>query len=384
MAAGAAPDMLKNPINPSKNLSEIRNCAQEDIPAVAALFQKTFRNSDASAPRSLEAYLADSYLDHPRYDRKIASRVHVDEGGRVTGFVGVFPGRFDYRGRTVHAAIAGTLMVEQPDREPLAGAKLLRSVVKGPQDITISETTNQISQRLWEPLGGKVVPLLSLDWFRPLRPASATVATLAEKFPPAALLAPVARASDWVGRSWTKQSLKTAEPSARVSTSADVSDSDFASAVLDLAEANEFRPAWDRQDVEWLLARAARKERHGSLHRGVVRGRKGDLVGCYLYHAKPGGVGRVLQILARPGSAGDVLDCLFREANEAGLSGLRGRSSGQLIDALLTRNCFFVHRASTIVHTADPDLAHAVQNGGALVTGLAGETWTRLIGGNFD
>ena len=68
----------------------------------------------------------------------------------------------------------------------------------------------------------------------------------------------------------------------------------------------------------------------------------------------------------------------------AGLSGLRGRSSGQLIDALLTRNCFFLHRASTVVHTADHDLAHAVQNGGALITGLAGETWTRLIGGNFD
>jgi hypothetical protein len=365
-------------------LSEIRNCAREDIPAVAALFQKTFRNSDAPAPRSLEAYLADSYLDHPRYDARIASRVHVGAEGRVTGFIGVFPGRFDYRGRTVHAAIAGTLMVEHPDREPLAGAKLLRSVVKGPQDISISETTNRISQRLWEPLGGKVVPLLSLEWFRPLRPVGATIATLAEKFPPAALLAPVARAGDWIGRSWTKQSLQTAEPSARVTASTEISDSDFAASVLELAEATEFRPAWDQQDVEWLLARAARKERHGSLHRAIVRRRKGELVGCYLYHAKPGGVGRVLQVMARPGSTGDVLDCLFREADVAGLSGLRGRASAQLIDALLTRNCFFVPRASTIVHSADPDLAHAVQNGGALVTGLAGETWTRLIGGNFD
>jgi hypothetical protein len=365
-------------------LSEIRNCARKDIPAVAALFQKTFRNSDAPAPRSLEAYLADSFLDHPKYDQDIASRVHVSEEGRITGFIGVFPGRFNYRGRTVRAAIAGTLMVENPEREPLAGAKLLRSVVKGPQDISISETTNQISRRLWEPLGGKVVPLLSLDWFRPLRPLGATVAAMAEKFPAAAILAPAAQAGDWVARSWTSQATETVEPSARVVVDAEVAEADFASAVLELAEANQFRPAWDRNDVDWLLARASRKERFGSLHRAVVRKRKGELVGCYLYHAKPGGIGRVLQILARPGSAGDVLDCLFHEANVAGLSGLRGRSSGQLIDALLTRNCLFVHRASTVVHSADPDLSHAVQNGGALITGLAGETWTRLIGGNFD
>jgi hypothetical protein len=365
-------------------LSEIRNCAREDIPAVAALFQKTFRNSDAPAPRSLEAYLADSFLDHPKYDAKIASRVHVNADGRVTGFIGVFPGHFDYRGRTVKAAIAGTLMVEHPDREPLAGAKLLRSVVKGPQDISISETTNLISQKLWEPLGGKVVPLLSLDWFRPLRPVGATLAAAAEKFPPAALFSSAARAADWIGRSWTKQALPATEPNVRVTVNTEISDADFATAFLELADANEFRPAWDRQDVEWLLARAARKERYGSLHRAVVRRRKGELIGCYLYHGKAGGIGRVLQILARPGSAGDVLDCLFHEANVAGLSGLRGRSSGQLIDALLTRNCLFLHRASTVVHTADPDLAHAVQNGGALISGLAGETWTRLIGGKFD
>ena len=365
-------------------MSEIRNCAREDIPAVAALFQKTFRNSDAPAPRSLEAYLADSFLDHPRYDAAIASRVHVSDEGRVTGFIGVFPGRFDYHGRSVKAAIAGTLMVENPEREPLAGAKLLRSVVKGPQDISISETTNQISRRLWEPLGGKVVPLLSLDWFRPLRPLGATVAAMAEKFSPAAILAPAARAGDWVGRSFTKQVLETVKPSAGLVVDTEVADADFVSAVLELAEANQFRPEWDRADVEWLLARASRKERHGSLHRAIVRKRKGELVGCYVYHAKPGAIGRVLQILARPGHAGDVLDCLFHEANVAGLSGLRGRSSGQLFDALLTRNCLFVHRAATVGRTVDADLAHAVQNGGALVTGLAGETWTRLIGGIFD
>ena len=130
--------------------------------------------------------------------------------GRVTGFIGVFPGHFEYRGRTVSAAIAGSLMVEHPDREPLAGAKLLRSVVKGPQDISISETTNLISQELWEPLGGKVVPLLSLDWFRPLRPVGATLAAAAEKFP-LRCSSPPPGAADWIGAVMDEQAC--AQPS---------------------------------------------------------------------------------------------------------------------------------------------------------------------------
>jgi hypothetical protein len=140
-------------------VSEIRNCARQDIPAVAALFQKTFRKSDAPPPASLEAHLADVFLDHLCYDPEIASRVHVNGSGRVTGFVGVFPGRFELNGRPVRAANAGSLMVEDPEADPLAGAKLLRSLIMGPQDIAISETTNALSRGLWERLGGTVVPL---------------------------------------------------------------------------------------------------------------------------------------------------------------------------------------------------------------------------------
>ncbi len=365
-------------------MSQIRNCAREDMPAVAALFQKTFRNSGKAAPRSLEAYLAEAYLEHPWYDPEIAARVHVDAGGRVTGFIGVFPGLFGFRDKMVRAAIAGTLMVEHPDREPLAGAKLLRSVIKGPQDISVSETTNPLSQRLWEPLGGKVVPLLSLDWFRVMRPGGAALAMLTEKFPRAALLAPAARAGDWIGRAWTRRTLEPGEPTARLSINAEPSESEFATAVLELAQPIELRPAWRQEDVEWLLLQAARKARYGSLRRTIIRSRKGELAGCYIYHGKPGGMGRVLQVLARPGNASDVVDCLFREADQAGLSGLRGRCAPQLMDALLTRNCVFLHRASTVIHTANHELAHVVEADGALITGLAGESWTRLVGDEFN
>ncbi len=280
-------------------MSEIRNCAREDIPAVAALFQKTFRNTDARAPASLEAHLCDVYLDHPWYDPEVASRVHVNDAGRVTGFVGVFPGRFELGGRPVRAAIAGTLMVEDREADPLAGAKLLRALVKGPQDISISETTNPLSQGLWERLGGVVVPLLSLDWFRVTRPGGAAVAMLAERHPSGAALAPAGWVVDRIGARFLGGHMKPARLPQRVTRQTDASDDEFAAAVRELAGFSALRPAWSDADLGWFLRHAAEKERYGKLHRSIVRNGKDKLIGCYLYHAHAGGTGRVLQVLAR-------------------------------------------------------------------------------------
>jgi len=365
-------------------VGEIRNCTREDIPAVAALFHKTFRKNDGKPPPSLEAHLAEVYLDHPWYDPEVAARVHVNGAGRVTGFIGVFPGRFQFRDRIYRAAIAGTLMAEGPERDPLAGAKLLRSVIKGPQDISISETTNLLSQGLWERLGGTVLPLLSMDWLRIMRPASAALSMLVERHPRAALLAPAARIGDAIGRRWTNGHLQPPTPSARLTRQSNPTEAEMVSALRALAGLVELHPAWSGEgDIGWFLAQAERKERYGALHHALLRDRKGDLAGCYIYHGKAGGAGRALQVLARPDCADDVVDHLFFDAGEAGLAALRGRSTPQLANALMKRNCIFMHRASTVIHTANGDLAVAAARGEALITGLAGESWTRLIGGAF-
>ncbi|MGH6923190.1 MAG: hypothetical protein ACRED5_05415, partial [Propylenella sp.] len=341
------------------------------------------RKSDGTPPASLEAHLAEVYLDHPWYDPEVAARVHVNGEGRVTGFIGVFPGRFELHGRPFRAAIAGTLMAENPDRDPLAGARLLRSVIKGPQDISISETTNLLSQGLWERLGGTVLPLLSMDWLRIMRPASAALALLAERNGRAAIFAPAARLGDMIGRRWSR-GLEPPTPSARLTRHEDPSDADMASAVCALADLVELHPAWSGAgDIGWFLAQAERKERYGSLRRAVLTNGKGDPVGCYIYHGKPGGAGRALQVLARPDAVDEVVDHMFHDAARTGLAALRGRSTPQLANALLKRNCIFMHRASTVIHTANKELASAAERGEALITGLAGESWTRLIGGAF-
>ena len=364
-------------------MSEIRNLAREDIPAVAALFQRVFRKGGRAAPASLGSYIAAAHFDHPWFDPEIAPRVHLNDEGRITGFIGVFPGRFTFRGRSVRAAIAGSLMVEDPAREPLAGAKLLRAMVKGPQDISISETTNLISQGLWEKLGGRVVPLLSLDWIRIFRPAAAGLSMLSERSPQLRMFAPAAWASDRIARPWTRNHFDPGEADGRFRMDIASSDTDFAHAMRELSAPIELRPDWSERDLRWFLDHAAQKARYGPCRRTIVRNARGELVGCYIYHGKPGGTGRVLQVLARPDSVEGVVDCLFREADAAGLSALRGRSTPQLANALIKRDCLFTHRSSTVVLSKDASLMEAVESGRALVTGLAGETWTRLVGDEF-
>jgi hypothetical protein len=54
-----------------------------------------------------------------------------------------------------------------------------------------------------------------------------------------------------------------------------------------------------------------------------------------------------------------------------------------LSEALLTRRCLFFHKSSTVYRTADAEVSAALRSGDALVTGLAGESWIRLIGHAF-
>ena len=223
-------------------------------------------------------------------------------------------------------------MVEAPEREPLAGAKLVRSVAKGPQDLTISESTNAISRALWERLDGRLAPLMSLDWFRLLKPAGAAVSLLSERY--AAARADAVRAARRRGHEgMDARGLAPPAPAKRISVETTPSDEDFAAAVLALSRGFAFRPAWSADATMAPQARAA-KVRYGPLHRAIVRAAKGALLGCYLYHGAGGGTGRVLQLLAEAGEAGAVVDCLIREAHAAGLVALRGRMIPRLADAL--------------------------------------------------
>jgi hypothetical protein len=79
-----------------------------------------------------------------------------------------------------------------------------------------------------------------------------------------------------------------------------------------------------------------------------------------------------------------VLDRLFLHAEQFGAVAVRGRTQPALLDALLTRHCVHVHRASSLVHARDASLLEPFLAGRAFINGLAGDSWTRLVGDSFE
>src|ERR1043166_5856357 len=163
--------------------AQVRTCTPDDMPAVAGLFQRTFRNARRATPASLTAYLRELYFDHPWRDPALASKVFVTDGA-VRGFIGILPLRLAFRGATVRAAVAGSLMVENPQANPLAGARLFRAYLSGPQDMSLSDSANPVSRGMWERLGGKTAPSESMEWVRPFRPFATALALGAAVVPP--------------------------------------------------------------------------------------------------------------------------------------------------------------------------------------------------------
>ena len=362
----------------------IRPLQPDDLPAVAQLFQRNFRDPRSAAPQSLELYLGKLFLDHPWYDPDIAARVHCSAAGRVNGFLGVLPLKMRFRGRAIRAAVAGSLVVEEPSKNPLAGALLLRSFVNGPQDLSISETANTISQALWARLGGEPLPLYSMEWMRVLQPARAGVSLLAEAVPAAKLLRPIASLADRALSYTARNPFRLKQMrSPTYEHDAEVDDATFMAAVQRFASTCALKPDWDGPTLAWVLSHSARKERHGKLMRRLVYGGAPEPIGGYLCYGRPGGVAWVLQILAEPQQVVPILDSLMTHAVNLGSVAVRGRTHPAIMKALMGKGCIFFHRSATIVRARDPELVSAIDAGDAFITGLAAEAWTRLIGDVF-
>lgn len=360
----------------------IRNLVADDLPAVADLFQRTFRDPDTRPPQSLADYLGDLFLRHPGYDPELAARVYVGANNTLGGFIGILPVPMVLHGRPIRAAVAGSLMVERPDANPLAGARLLRSFLSGPQDLSFSETANPLSQGMWEKLGGTALPTYSMEWVRVLRPAGLAVLLAGERFAPFRPFGALGRGADRLVARAMRGVLALPAPDPHVVDS-EVDLAQAASLVRQYADMVPLHPVFDPAVLNFMLAHAREKERHGTLScRLVVRGHRP--LGCYFYYVRPGKVAWVLQILSLPEAIGTVIDSLFAQAERQGCVAVRGRTQPSLLDPLLRRRCVMLHRASMVVQTRDSEVLAAINSGDAMLTGFAGETWTRLIGGDFS
>ncbi|MBX6744427.1 MAG: hypothetical protein IRY87_20535 [Acetobacteraceae bacterium] len=116
----------------------------------------------------------------------------------------------------------------------------------------------------------------------------------------------------------------------------------------------------------------------------IVLDRRGNPAGCYLGHVCPLGVFRVLQIIAAPRGAEVVTDDVLAHAWQLGAVVVTGKGQPEMQEALQLRRCYFRSGGFTLVHSHSPELIDALCGADAFANGLAGETWIRLIGGDFS
>ncbi|MGV8841115.1 MAG: hypothetical protein ACWA6X_12530 [Bauldia sp.] len=361
-------------------MSEIRTFGPDDVPAVAAMFQRTFRDRNVAAPASLAQHIGDVFLRHPWYDPEVASRVHVSDAGVVNGFIGILPLPLVLGDRKLRSGMAGSLMVDDPAKDPLAGARLLRSFLNGPQDISLSETANLLSQRMWEKLGGATITGLSLDWMRVFRPAGLAIDVAGERLKAVRLGRPVAALCDSLARRAGGGFFRAAAPEGVSGTEVDAAG--LLAALEAIPPGAGMRPQWTADVLAWVLGTAELKEQRGPIHRRVMTAR-GLTIGAAVFYGAPKSLAWVLHVAARPGAEPKVIEELLAHADAAGFAGIRGRVTPAIHETLLRGKAFLFRRGAFVAHSREPALMAALADPAAVVTGLAGESWIRLIGGSF-
>ena len=352
----------------------IREFRRDDIPEVLELFRTAFLGNGKRAPGALETYFDRVFFDSPWYDPELPSFVHLDGQGTIIGFVGVQPRRMVLRGLRLRAAVATKLMVSPSAGAPLAAVRLLSRVFAGPQDLLLSDLSNDAGRRIWEGLGGETALLYSLQWQRPVRPARHSLAWLHARGVPAVItggLKPLGSAADALFARWDAAGFRKAFSGY---TTEDLPPDLLATRFPELCSDRALRPEYDQRGLQWVLGVAQRNEPHRLLRQRLVRDPRGVVVGWFLYFLQRGGVSEVLQLVAARGAGEAVFHLLLTDAWGGGATMLSGRMEPGLVRELALRHCYFRQAGLwTLVYSRRGEVLDPIRSGSACLSRLEGE-----------
>lgn len=359
-------------------MARIRPFAREDIPHVADLYGRAYRGRTGTSSQALKSYVDEVFLHNPWVDDALPSLV-CQENGRIVGFLGVIPRPMLLKGRQIRVAVGCSFMVEPDSRTTLAGLELLRTFFSGPQDLSITDSANDSSRKVWERVGGSTALLYSMYWALPLRPREyasyfrTQTAQQPSPFAFASRLAPYW--ADAVPAHVSTNDLQQPEPS--------LLEEDLDAEVLleclsQFGGTESVRPEYDCRSLKWLLGMAAQKKFHGDLRKALVRNSQSEIVGWYLYYLNRTGISQVLQISARRNAFREVLDRMFYSAWREGAIAISGRMDPRFMGQLPS-DCFLRNGSWVLVHSNNSDALNAICSGDAFLTRLEGEWWTRFL-----
>ena len=357
-------------------MGRIRAFVQDDIPGAAALYWRFLQRREGPHPPSLEEYFKEVFFHNPWFDNSIPSLVYEDGPARIVGFLGIVPRPMSLNGKTIRAAFGSSLVVHPESRCTLAGLKLLMAFFEGKQDLAMTDTSNRLNQRIWERLGGSASPALGIQWARPLRPgpyALHVLGRLGEEGLSGTVGGACSVLAKTIGAAATKISLRRRrQPDCVTEEELDI-DTLLHSCLSDCSAHYSLQPQYNKESLAWLLDLMARMKAYGSLRRVALRDRSNQLIGWFIYYAKPGGVADVVQIGASKRHMKTVLKYLFCDARNHGAIGVHGRLEIRHAQELSEARCFFWGTVPLLFRARDPDLVRVVQQGDAFLSRLNGE-----------
>jgi hypothetical protein len=357
-------------------MGRVRALADGDLEQVTTLHRAVY-GEDAPRP-ALERFLGDIFLRHPWIDGEVHSLVYEDGDGRIVGALGAMRRPMTMGKRGLRAVVTHDFMVEPQSRSSMAALELMKRAIAGPQDLLLCDGNDQ-SRSLWEALDGGTAFGHSLRWIRPLRPVQFVT-------------------TYWNGRSARRGLARAVRPLARVfdaalervgaspfrrprieNGEAPLEPADLLRGLQEITRRYTLRPCYDEPSLAWLLDLLGRATRLGALRQRLVTGDDGSLVGWFLYRAKRGGIGEVVQLAARREATARVVDHLFADAWRQGCVAVSGQLQPELYRPLSQKRCFFDNAGFWLLYgTADRDVQEALQSGDVFLTRLECEGWMRL------
>jgi len=359
----------------------IREFRPDDIPQVAGLWLRTWRESSGDTPDNLLAYFNRIYFENPWVDLNVPALVHESVDGEIDGFVGIIPRPMSLNGRNILVAVSCGMMVAPKVRGRGIGVALRERSFQGPQDLLFTDGAAETARGVWEKAGGESCLLYSCRWSRTLRPAANLVEKLRRRIGVAAapfhygaiLVDRLALRSPFGAYRLPKNNCAAIE----VGETADIlrlRDSLYQSAGL-------LMPTYDDQSFDWLLAETAEARSRGELEKVIVIDASGQRIGWYVYFAKPHGISDVMQIGGHPEHIEAVIGHMMNRARDKGSVALEGQLDARYARELTNAGCNFRFASSFFAYSQDPEIMRAVHSGQTSLSRLDGEWWLHFADG---
>ena len=358
------PTTAPSPTPPTTAGGSLRRFERGDVPAVARLFNRSFRKTTDPPSVKLKAFFADLFFDAPcQKDSSLHSHVWVDESGEIGGFVGTHPRSVVLDGKRIEAAAYGQLMVASELRGRGIAYELVKRFYEGGQEYSFCGSAAPATRSINKRLGGLNPEVYGLTWRKTLRP----IRSFAHRLAKARKLGPLRH----LAGAWTSDlSLPTdGDPSASLDLRAVETVHDRAFAGI------RFHPLFEPDHLSWKLRTASASGKRATFA-SVVETHDGP-IGWYVWHLEANGSATVIEFLCAPGHHQTVFEHMMTEARHAGAESIGGLCNGIAeTDALRSLGATFQRAESTFVfHARAPQLIQSFPDGPEFVSVFDGEGW---------